>query len=168
MNFARWDVISSLTKSKLCWSCSEYAQAQITNTNAKNNATPVTRCRIDAMAGAGNDMVERSRFTGLCFFTVLAHRCPLSSSCCHCRCHCCINSQHPKPIHLFAQAGSVLPDSKSACWVNCLKTAIVYISEFAITIFVWFYSKKSVFGTLHILLFRAIILESNTYWAKTH
>jgi hypothetical protein len=48
----------------------------MTNVKAKNNATPVTRCKIDALAVAGIDIVVRSRFTGLCFFTVTCPSCP--------------------------------------------------------------------------------------------
>ena len=46
----------------------------------KNNATPVTRCRIDVMAGSGCLIVRKSRFTGLFLFTALVHTrvCPVA------------------------------------------------------------------------------------------
>ncbi len=51
-------------------------QAHSTKTSAKNIATPVTRCNMDALPDGGNEIVVRSRFTGLCFFTVT---CPSDS-----------------------------------------------------------------------------------------
>ena len=50
----------------------ETAHAQITKSNAKNIATPVTRWRIDEIAEGGNLIVLSSKFTGLCFFTMYA------------------------------------------------------------------------------------------------
>jgi hypothetical protein len=43
----------------------------MTNNNAKNIATPVTRWRIDATAAGGKLIVLRSKFTGLFFFTII-------------------------------------------------------------------------------------------------
>jgi len=72
-----------LTNSKPSAEERDSDQAQMTNVKAKNNATPVTRWKIDALAVAGIDIVVRSRFTGLCFFTVTCPSCPQwgSSTC---------------------------------------------------------------------------------------
>jgi len=49
--------------------CRDNAHVTITKIKAKKKATPVTRCRIEAFAVGGIEIVVRSRFTGLCFFT---------------------------------------------------------------------------------------------------
>ncbi len=83
MNLATKEVITSFTKAKPSAEDKDTAQAQITKISAKNIATPVTRCRIEAVAVTGMDIVVRSRFTGLCFFTVSCLSTPYSELCCH-------------------------------------------------------------------------------------
>ncbi|WP_241974014.1 hypothetical protein [Aliidiomarina maris] len=34
--------------------------------------TPETRCKIEAIADGGNFIVDSSKLTGLCFFTIVA------------------------------------------------------------------------------------------------
>ena len=72
MMFPRMLFENATASSNPSFELNETAHKAITAINAKNIATPVTRWRIDEIAEGGNLMVLRSKFTGLCFFTMYA------------------------------------------------------------------------------------------------
>ena len=73
MNLAKKDDDHCWTKSKPDSEPNETANNHIKIPIEKNMMTPVTRCRIEAIAEAGKLMVFSSRLIGLCLFTNFTH-----------------------------------------------------------------------------------------------
>src|SRR5690554_2588067 len=71
INLAMKPVNKPCTKSNPCADCSEVAKAHTKKPTPTNMITPDIRCRMELMAAAGKLIVFKSKFTGLCFFTIV-------------------------------------------------------------------------------------------------